>query len=416
VIPASGKAGSSCKELAAAGGIPPADLYKYCTGCEFPLDTDRDGFEDCAESCDIDPDKQAEGICGCGTPDTDTDGDGTKNCMDPCDLDPNNTTPGQCGCLSSDPNVKAPVPAGTQCTDFSNPQTGTPTCNGAGVCGSRSTAPPGCQLVERGGDSYWFCPGPVTQSAASQACRNRGMSLVRVNEFTENEFLQRIVTKPVWIGANSITTAGTWRWSSTTSNNGDQFWAGGVTGSQRNSLFSFWGTGAPASQRCAVIRPGNGRWHAVDCNQALGYVCEFEPADTPAPPPRDQVPSEDRQPSPPMSSSCVPTQNSYLPTGPAEEDAEIAMNLHFKQAQLDAENRNYHGPAQIPPTEGSGGCELTLDPSSGIAVPNDDGWGCSFDPIPDSECTTDASCSTFGSNLLCREVKDPNDPACAQIP
>jgi hypothetical protein len=66
----------------------------YRTGCDVLVDTDKDSYADCKESCPTDPNKQAPGQCGCGTPDTDSDGDGVADCKDACPKD--RTKTGQC--------------------------------------------------------------------------------------------------------------------------------------------------------------------------------------------------------------------------------------------------------------------------------------------------------------------------------
>jgi len=50
------------------------------------------------DECPDDPDKTAEGQCGCGVPDTDSDSDTTADCLDECPDDPEKTAPGTCGC------------------------------------------------------------------------------------------------------------------------------------------------------------------------------------------------------------------------------------------------------------------------------------------------------------------------------
>lgn len=65
----------------------------YRTGCDAFVDMDGDGYADCKESCDNDPNKQAPGACGCGTPDTDSDADGVADCKDGCPEDGTKTGP-----------------------------------------------------------------------------------------------------------------------------------------------------------------------------------------------------------------------------------------------------------------------------------------------------------------------------------
>lgn len=72
-------------------------------GCGTPdVDTDGDLTHDCNDLCPSDPNKNVPGVCGCGTPDTDADGDGTPDCDDLCPNDPNKDAPGVCGCGTHD--------------------------------------------------------------------------------------------------------------------------------------------------------------------------------------------------------------------------------------------------------------------------------------------------------------------------
>ena len=67
--------------------------------CENPtLDSDGDGFIDCADDCPNDPNKTSPGICGCDVADEDSDGDGIADCIDGCPNDILKTEPGNCGC------------------------------------------------------------------------------------------------------------------------------------------------------------------------------------------------------------------------------------------------------------------------------------------------------------------------------
>lgn len=53
------------------------------------VDRDGDGTLNFADHCPDDPNKSAEGDCGCGNPDIDTDLDGVLNCVDNCPTDMN---------------------------------------------------------------------------------------------------------------------------------------------------------------------------------------------------------------------------------------------------------------------------------------------------------------------------------------
>jgi hypothetical protein len=237
-------------------------------------DSDGDGVFDCTDFCPYDPAKTAPKICGCGVAETDDDHDGIPNCVDVCPQDPRNGSIGQCGCAGA--TAKA---GGTQCTDSPCPLPagGTFNCDGLGTCGTPNTCAPaaGCTLRRFQQSWYWFCPGPVTWAQAAQACRAQaGRSLLRINTQLENDFVSGVLQGTSWMGANDQTTAGTWRWSTSTSNDGDQFWSGGPTGSPVGKLFNAWSASQPdPAGTCADVAQGGG-WASAACTQTLGYVCE----------------------------------------------------------------------------------------------------------------------------------------------
>ncbi len=402
VISASGPT-TDCRKLL-ANNVPAASLAKFCPLCRFNTsDTDRDGVLDCVDACPSDPLKSADpGKCGCGIPDTDTDADGVPDCLETCDFDPNNTEPGQCGCKLPPDAVIAPTlkPAGTPCNDTGCPLATGATCNGQGVCGNRTACMPtsGCVLRKFETISYWFCPGPATESTAIAACRSKQMSLVRINSPAENDFVTRFATAPTWIGANSLGASGVWRWANVTTNNGDQFWQGAANGAQRNSLYSAWESTAPASQSCAVLQPSDGRWVDVDCTESLGYVCE-SPLPVPLnPTPSKPPPGMDQQPQ--DGGACVPLANSKLPD-----------NLDQLIADYDAAGAGTpQGAAANPPPDGSTNC---IDDAGADQIGDGNGAGCLFQRVNEPlnfQCTTDSDCSSLGSGLVCRQVK--NDQTC----
>jgi hypothetical protein len=129
---------------------PEKQLEGVC-GCGTPdIDTDSDGTPDCNDECIDDPDKQEAGGCGCGTADTDTDGDGTPDCNDECVTDPDKQEAGGCGC-------------GTPDTDTDSD--GTPDCNDEcvtdpdktepGVCGCGKEEVPGCGVIACSSDPLY---------------------------------------------------------------------------------------------------------------------------------------------------------------------------------------------------------------------------------------------------------------------
>jgi hypothetical protein len=256
-------------------------------------DTDRDGVPDCFESCDFDPAKIAPGVCGCGIPDVDSDGDGVADCIDNCPFDPNNNQNGSCGCVGE---RLGPQPAGTACGDPACPQAGA-TCNAAAVCGDRSSCSPcpgGRYIVSAEGRQYWFCDailppltgpgcvaedggagGGVTRAAAQSACQAKGLTLGRIDSYSDNQWLIPFLTAPLWIGANDLRTSGQWYWPSATSDSDKLFWSGGADGGQQSAAFSTWAAGAPGGNSCAVIRP-DGNWVDASCGETHGYLCQYQ--------------------------------------------------------------------------------------------------------------------------------------------
>jgi hypothetical protein len=395
--------------------LPPAAVQaatkRYCGECPRFEDTDRDGVQNCLDQCPYDPLKTAPGVCLCGVPDTDSDGDGVPDCLDQCPNDPNNTSPGMCGCLGS-PNLK---PAGTPCFDPPGPQTGA-TCNGSGVCGSRPTSNPGgnaCKLVTLQEVSYWFCgilptggadggppAGRTTQGGAQAACSAKGLTLARIDSGSLNRFITRLSsTGPIWLGANDISTAGVWRWSAPNTNNGDQFWSGGATGSAVGNRFSNWALGAPGTQTCALLQP-DGYWIDANCNQTAGYICEFHIPSTPP----DGGAVGSNPPgfvgTPPPRGACISEQEAGLTT-----DAEV-LKQQIALVKADV----FVGAAANPPPSGS----KCPDNPDANALGRRSGFneGCSFVNVQalSKDCMQDTDCSQYGTGFLCRQV--PDDPNC----
>lgn len=408
LIRTGGGSGPSCRAMLPPG-IPETEVYRYCPGgCIVRADTDRDGVEDCVDECPYDPNKTIMGACPCNTPNTDTDHDGTPDCLDDCDLDPNATAPGPCGCISSKLPLVTRAVAGTKCISKACPGTGTgtATCDGAGVCGNRAgcIVATGCRLVDFDRSTYQICTGPVNQAAAVLACRSKQLPLVRINGFHENEFLMRILgasSAPVWIGANSITSSGVWRWTNATSNNGDQFWQGGATGAQTNDLFSSWAKGSPGAQRCTQFVPKTGRWVDVDCNQNAGFVCEYNwqiPQGTTTGPQGPSQPSAD-------TGACVTTAAAGLPP---EDDIDAGVAQLAQEWDDSVNHSNHHGSAAAPPDAGVNTCNEKLD-SNAVGYLGDNA-GCMFSPVSPASCVTDSDCAGYGPDVFCRRVK--NDLGC----
>jgi len=434
-----------------------AAIARYCGACNSSLDTDRDLTPDCLDGCPLDPLKTEKGTCGCGVSDIpDKDSDGFPNCIDRCPDDPNNIAPGQCGCVGQ-ANLQ---PNGTPCSDSVGPQANA-TCN-AGVCGDPTTSKPanGCKHISYRSSSYWLCPPyggtntggsggtggtggtggsggsggagtggtsgggtggtsgggggtPLTQSDAQLACSAKGLSLVRVDSLEENRTIQGLITQPIWLGANSITTANNWRWAITNSNNGDQFWSGGVSGTPVGGRFNYWAPGTLSStDRCVVMLPKTGRWSVVPCNQARGYICEYRTPVTrgaPIKPPGGLG----TPPARPQGQQCVTEATAQLPdAGPNGVNAAAAQAQLQGQFKIADEGGTFPGPFLNPSSSGSCPDNPDADGITRGQTPEDQFAGCPYTIInsPQRPCMDDVDCSGLGANVYCRSVN--LDPAC----
>jgi len=407
---------TGCGQLL-SGLVPPAQLSTACR-CASADDTDRDGVPDCIDGCPYDPNKIRAGLCGCGTPDTDSDGDGVPDCIDQCPNDPNNTTLGQCGCIGL--VGRPPAPAGTLCTDTACPQSGA-ACDGAGVCGNRNacTPAPGCRLITSHGVALWFCaplsstsvdggtgdagsaPPAQTWQDAQNTCSAKGLTLTRIDSLDQNRFIDRLITAPLWLGANDLTFVGTWRWAAPGTSDGDQFWSGGPSGSPVASRFAHWASTAPGSQQCATLLPFDGHWVDTDCSEQFGYICGFRQPIGLAPDggvlPPLQPPGISDQPLP-HSTACIPEPEAGLPDSTTELQNEI----------LQARAGTFGGAAANPPPDGS---VCPINPlAQGIGLSPDAGIGCDFvNVIRNRDCITDSDCP---SGFICRQEKNVSNPPC----
>ena len=369
------------------------DLARYCGICISPHDSDGDGTVDCLDDCPYDPSKTLRGACGCGVSEVNADNDRVPACFDLCDNDPNNIFPGECGCVGQS-NLR---PAGTPCTDPACPGQTNTTCNATGVCGNRNACRPAidCLPYLAQGSVYWICGGtggtPRSWTSASQTCAARGMVLARVDTYAQNKFLRSLIassfgTSRAWLGGNSRSVANAWRWARVGSDNGDQFWSGGATGTPVSGRFASWSLSRPGSARCLAMQPTDGRWIDNDCAQALPYVCEV--------PPTIKIDVPDRPPIPPPGPApqtvCVPEDGGLAP---------LPNTLGELEDQYEAADAGvFTGAAANPPPQGS------------TCLPSGAAENCPLTNVQPGECTTDTDCASFGAGFVCRVTRE--DPNC----
>ncbi len=249
-------------------------------------DDDGDGdpdTEDCApfdptishlasETCGDATDNNCDGETdeGCCNPLLDSDGDGYDDCADQCPLDAARILVGDCGCPS------APAAPGTPCGDGvceANDQ-----CDGAGTCGDPDDCAPAasCTFARYPGQAssgYYFCTDSPDWNQARTSCQSRpGMDLVRIDDQAENDFVTDHLADDAWIGASDAGTEDLWIWVA----DGDQFWQGEDNGYSVGGLYENWENNEPDDtfgQDCGIILT-DGVWNDADCGDSYHYVCE----------------------------------------------------------------------------------------------------------------------------------------------
>ena len=203
--------------------------------------TNGDG---CDDSCEV------EGAAVCG--------DGNVWAPEECDDD--NTTAGD-GCSDT-----CTVESGYTCTG--EPSICTFACGGGGAYHSQM----GSTTTE-----YLYCGTATTGATAASECEalGAGWALTRINDSTENTYVNGLSGVNKWIGANDIDSEGVWVWRDDV-----QFWSGDSTGSSVGGLYENWNGGKPndygSGEDCAEMYT-SGVWNDLKCTSTSRYVCEGPP-------------------------------------------------------------------------------------------------------------------------------------------
>ena len=77
---------------------------------------------------------------------------------------------------------------------------------------------------------YLLCEKSLSVSEAETICEGlgSGWTLTRINDATENAYIDGFIGNDVWIGGQDEAVEGAWRWR-----DGTQFWQGNENGSTR---------------------------------------------------------------------------------------------------------------------------------------------------------------------------------------
>jgi hypothetical protein len=150
-------------------------------------------------------------------------------------------------------------------------------CVGCSAC---PTGPsPDCLPFEHDSRTYYRCTEPAEWADARTTCEDAGLQLARVNDQAENDALEGVATEDTWLGANDITTEGSWRWT-----DGTAFWMGTTTGTPVSGRYENWSTveaGQPdnlqyngaSNADCGII-DSSGAWADRSCTAVHAYLCE----------------------------------------------------------------------------------------------------------------------------------------------
>jgi hypothetical protein len=145
---------------------------------------------------------------------------------------------------------------------------------GGGVTGAS------CPAATFGGHTYAFCEGLLAWPDAQTDCMAKGMRLVRIDDSTENAWVQSVAFAGIssvssvywpWIGATDATVSGEWRWT-----DGALFWLGNMNGVAQGGLYVNWVAASPGNgtrSECGILE-SSAFWKDWPCSTAERYVCE----------------------------------------------------------------------------------------------------------------------------------------------
>ena len=208
-------------------GLGDACVVAFAAGCEVP------GTQIC------DPVGDGTTLL-CSAPNADPDGDGFA-CDDDCDPNDGTVNPGAAEtCNLVDEDCDGLVDEGLDCP---------------------------CEPRQRGGRTYLFCEGTVTQATATEVCAPYGQVPVEIGHPLEQGFVTRQTTTidiglSWWLGLRAAVRGGPFLWAS---------------GAPLDFTFWFGGGADPfgrmPGQDCAVLSQG-ASWVPVDCLLRYSVVCE----------------------------------------------------------------------------------------------------------------------------------------------
>ena len=136
-----------------------------------------------------------------------------------------------------------------------------------------------CSCATQAGHDYRFCTTPQVGDAAAAYCQSVGMQLVRVDDATENAWLETAGTTAgvfagtngfAWIGANDLAVSQEWAWP-----DGAVFWSGDSNGAAVNGLYTNWNIQSPngGNSHCVGMLD-TGLWQDLSCASEQPFICQ----------------------------------------------------------------------------------------------------------------------------------------------
>lgn len=143
---------------------------------------------------------------------------------------------------------------------------------------------PSCFASAQAGTGYMFCGVLTTLAEAAATCAQTGMTLIRIDDAAENEWVRAtafadpmVAASPFFVlGGSDATLEGDWRWP-----DGEAFWSGDRNGSAVGGLYTNWEGREPndlgvGAEDCMGMGP-DGTWSDIRCSgtgSEMPFGCE----------------------------------------------------------------------------------------------------------------------------------------------
>ena len=207
-------------------------------------DGNTDDGDGCSSTCILEgPAPCGDGLIWLGEECDDGDTEGGDGCSATCAIEPGFECTGE-------PSVCTPACAPTELEWHSR-------------MGSTTTEYLLCDTSHQVSDALTICEGLAS-----------GWTLARVDDASENGFIDGLIGNHLWLGGNDEAVEGEWRWR-----DGDQFWQGDEFGTPVGGLYTNWKSGEPGNgltENC-LRQENGGLWQDRKCTDTEKFICEGPP-------------------------------------------------------------------------------------------------------------------------------------------